>query len=139
MWLGSWNWRKKFLSQFDENFTLFRDEARILASRQLKGTEAKDYIATLFPEVKEQGRSRSIRERKVEQVRRNYRNERQSIPSIKGSWWSLYNAVSESIDHDGTFKGTGRVRSENKMLSTIDGTGADFKAKAFRLALEMAG
>lgn len=135
---GKLEMAKKFLSQFDEKFTLFRDDARKLATRQLKGTEAKDYINLLFPEVKEEGRSRSIRERKVDQVRKNYRNERQSIPSIKGSWWGLYNAVSEAVDHDGTFKGQGRVRAENRMLSTIDGTGADFKAKAFKLALEMA-
>jgi phage/plasmid-like protein (TIGR03299 family) len=130
---------RRFLSQFDEKFTLFRDSARKLAERKIVGTAAKDYIASLFPEVKEPGRSRTIRERKVQTIRRNYQNDRQSIPSIKGTWWGLYNAVSELIDHDGTFKGTGRARQENRMLSTIDGTGADFKAKAFKLALHMAG
>jgi phage/plasmid-like protein (TIGR03299 family) len=129
---------KRYLSQFDERFTLFRDDARKLATRQLQGTEARDYIAQLFPEVTNPGRSRSIRDKKIEQVRRAYSNGRQTMPAIKGTWWSLYNAVSETIDHNGRYIGTGRIRAENKMLSTVDGTGADFKAKAFKLALEMA-
>jgi hypothetical protein len=75
-------------------------------------------------------------------VRANFRNSRQSIPSIKGTWWSLFNAVTEAVDHEPA----GRRRKpldlehrEQAMLSKVDGNGADFKAKAFSLALEMAG
>lgn len=130
---------KRYLSQFDERFTLFRDQARLLAQRKLVGTAAADYIAELFPEVNERGRARSIRDKKVEQIRRNYRNDRQQLPAIAGTWWALYNAVSEAVDHNGRYIGTGRDRAENKFLSTVDGTGANFKAKAFELAISMAG
>ena len=91
---------KKYLSQFDEKFTLFRDKARTLATRRYSPDDAKGYIETLFPPVKEIGRSRSIRENKVNAVRANFRNSRQSIPSIKGTWWSLFNAVTEAVDHE---------------------------------------
>lgn len=135
------NFARQYLSQFDSQFTLFRDSARLLAQRQFSKDEAREYVSALFPEVAEDGRARSIRERKVATVRSNFRNERQNLPSIKGSWWSLYNAVSELVDHDG--RGTrgkdARGKAENRMLSTVDGNGADFKAKAFRLAVHMAG
>ena len=134
---------KKYLSQFDEKFNLFRDKARTLATRRYSPEQAKEYIEVLFPTVKEEGRSRSIRENKVAAVRSNFRNSRQSIPSIKGSWWALYNAVSEAVDHDrpagGRRKPIDLEHREQAMLSKVDGSGADFKAKAFSVALEMAG
>jgi phage/plasmid-like protein (TIGR03299 family) len=136
---------KKYLSQFDEKFTMFRDKARLLATRQITAEASKEYIETLFPAVKEIGRARTIREQKVSKIRQNYRNERQSIPSIKGSWWGLYNAVSEAVDHDRPASGRGNRKPldldhrEQRMLSLVDGSGADFKAKAFSVALEMAG
>jgi len=134
---------KKYLSQFDEKFTLFRDKARTLATCRYSPDQAKQYIEALFPTVKEEGRSKSIRENKVAAVRANFRNSRQTIPSIKGSWWALYNAVSESVDHDGPTRGKRKPidleHREQAMLSKVDGNGADFKAKAFSVALEMAG
>jgi phage/plasmid-like protein (TIGR03299 family) len=135
---------RQYLSQFDERFTLFRDKARLLAERQYTSEQATEYIHTLFPPVAEFGRSRSIRERKVDAVRVNFRNSRQSIPSIKGTWWSLVKAVTESIDHAPRGRSASRNRDdlasrESRMLSLTDGTGADFKARAFNLAVELAG
>ncbi len=130
---------RKYLSQFDEQFTLFRDKARLLAQRSVKADDAREYIDTLFPPVPEYGRSKSIRDRKVAGVRSAYRNSRQQLPSIKGSWWSLYNAVSESIDHGQRSGRHDRKRCEKHMLSTMDGSGAEMKEKAFRLAVDMVG
>jgi phage/plasmid-like protein (TIGR03299 family) len=133
---------KRYLSQFDEKFTLFRDKARTLATRRYSPDDAKAYIDTLFPPVKEIGRSRSIRENKVAAVRSNFRNSRQSIPSIKGTWWSLFNAVTEAVDHEPAGRSRKALDLEHReqaMLSKVDGHGADFKAKAFSLALDMAG
>jgi hypothetical protein len=46
------------------------------------------------------------------------------------------NSVTESIDHTGKeMDETGR---ENRMISLTDGNGADFKTRAFDLALQMA-
>ncbi|MCC7419807.1 MAG: DUF932 domain-containing protein [Planctomycetaceae bacterium] len=130
---------RKYLSQFDSAFTLFRDKAQTLATRRFSVDQSKEYIAALFPEVKDRGRSQSIRDRKVNDVRKAFRADRQNIASIKGTWWSLFNAVTESIDHtDRGFRGADRrAKAESKMLSNLDGQGADFKAKAFELALSM--
>lgn len=128
---------RQFISQYDEKFTLFRDSARKLAERKVSPESAKEYIATLFPEVPEVGRGRTIRENKIAIIRQNYRNDRQNIASIKGSWWSLLNSVTELIDHDG--KRLTSEKAESKMLSVVDGHGADFKVRAFELAMAMAG
>ena len=127
---------RKYLSQFDSQFTLYRDKARILAQRRYTPAQAQEFINTLFPEVEEPGKAQTIRERKVEAVRANFRNSRNSIPAIKGTWWQIVNAVTESIDHDG--KERDREKRETRMISLTDGNGAEFKAKAFELALTLA-
>lgn len=68
------------------------------------------------------------------------RADRQTLPSIKGSWWSLYNAVSEAVDHGNIFRSTGKgvERAERKFANVAFGNGADFKQQAFDLALSMA-
>ena len=98
------------------------------------------YSTTLVAEPEEPGRSLSIRERKVGEIRRTLVNERQTIPSIRGTWWSLYNAVSEAVDHGRFYgwRGQGRQRAENRMTSVLMGAAADFKQQAFDLALVMA-
>ena len=130
---------RQYLSQFDAKFSLFRDHAQTLATRRYTPEQAKAYIAELFPEVSkdESPRGHTIRERKVKAVRENFVNSRNTLPSIKGTWWALVNSVTESIDHTG--KELDREGRENRMISLTDGNGADFKTRAFDLALTMAG
>lgn len=138
----------KLLSQCDKSFTLYRDHAQKLAGKKYSSADAKQYIETLFPKPLDdqkneviEGRSHSIRERKVTEVRNALRNERQNLPSIKGSWWSLYNAVSEAVDHGKVFTNRGATehdRWSNRFTSTINGQAADFKDQAFDLALKFA-
>lgn len=136
---GKLDQARKFLSQFDPAFTLFRDEARTLATKGYTPEQAKAYVNQLFPEVKELGRSRSIRDNKVQDVRDALRSSRQQIGSIKGTWWALFNAVSESIDHDSRRDYSKPQAREQRFLRVMEGTGADFKHDAFKLALTMAG
>jgi phage/plasmid-like protein (TIGR03299 family) len=130
---------RMYLSQFDEKFTLFRDHARILATSGWTNEQAREYVERLFPQVEADGRSRSIREAKVAEVRTNLRSPRQNLPGIKGTWWALFNAVTEFVDHSERRSRKTRQAKETRMLSVTNGQGADFKDRAFRYALEMAG
>ena len=142
---------RKYLSQFDAKFTLFRDKARQLATAKIDASNSshadavRKYIDTLFPPVEvkpgEPSRAKTIRDGKVAAIRRNYRNERQMLPSIRNSWWSLVNSVTELVDHgdEMVFKGKGRERDENKFMNVVTGDGAAFKSKAFDLACEAVG
>lgn len=131
---------RTYLSQFDQSFTDFRDKARVLATRRFSAEQARDYIATLFPvpDKKASDRIKSNSEQKVQAVRDAFRNERNNLASIEGTWWSLFNSVTETIDHGGRFKGNVRQRAENRFFNSVEGKGADFKAKAFDLAVAMA-
>jgi phage/plasmid-like protein (TIGR03299 family) len=130
---------RRYLSQFNAGFTLFRDQAQLLAQRRFTPEQAKEYINTLFPEVKEFNRARSNREKKIALVRKNYANPRQNLASIKGTWWALLNSVTELVDHaPQTRRSSSRDAQELKMMSTLDGTGATFKSDAYKLALKMA-
>jgi phage/plasmid-like protein (TIGR03299 family) len=133
-----------YISQFDKQYTLFRDKAQVLATRKYSRDEAKAYIDTLFPEVEDaedRKRAATIRERKVGEVRNALQLERNSLPSIKGSWWALFNAVTDATDHkEKGYKGKDdRTRAENRFINLTDGVGAAFKDKAFAVAREMAG
>ena len=130
----------KVLSQADKLFSGYADNARILAERKYSKESANQYIETLIPLPEKEGRSTAIRERKVEAVRKAFSSERNQLPSIKGTWWSLYNSITEAVDHGQfyAFKGKGRTRIERRMESVLMGDAAAFKTKAFDLALDMA-
>jgi phage/plasmid-like protein (TIGR03299 family) len=135
---------KAYISQFDEKFTMFRDKARILATRKFIRDDAVAYVDSLFPKVEDaedRKRAASIRERKVQAVFSALNLGRNSLPSIKGTWWSLLNAVTDSVDHkEKGYKGRDpRTRAENRFVNLTDGIGAAFKDKAYEKALEMAG
>jgi phage/plasmid-like protein (TIGR03299 family) len=135
---------KTMLSQFDAGFVQFADDARTLANKGFSSTQAKEFINTLFPEplgtigndgivIPPSKRAVTVRENAVNAVRERFLSQTCQLPSIKGTWWSLYNAVSEFADHHGKR----RSNPENHLLSVLDGTAASLKDRAFELALAM--
>lgn len=138
---------QKYLSQFNQGFTLFRDQAQLLATRQVTGSGIEDYLNALFPVEKDAAqRAETMRTNRVNSVRKallgKCRREANAIPAIAGTWWQLFNAVTYAVDHDEVtyFKGdeNSRERAENKFISLTKGTGSEIKDEAFRIACEMA-
>ena len=126
------------LSQADERFTDFRDKAKLLAQARYTKEQATEYISTLVPTPLKEGRSTTIHNRKVDAIRKALRSERNQFPAIRGTFWSLYNSVSEAVDH-GQFYAFKGNKAESRMSSVLVGDGAEFKRRAFDLALKMAG
>ena len=130
------------LSQYDRQFDLYRDKAQLLAQRKISPEDAKAFILELFPEVKEEGRAKTIREETVQRIRDSWRNVRNNFSAIRGTWWQALNAVTEVIDHDDRKAGgvwRKPEKRETRFLSLMNGSGADTKAKALRLALTISG
>lgn len=135
---------KLALSQFDEGFALHANNARLLANTGFNPQQAKDFIEALFPTPQatvENGilippskRSITLRETAVNAVRERFKSETCQLHSIRGTWWSLYNAVSEFADHDGKR----RANPETHLLNVLEGSAASLKTQAFDLALMMA-
>lgn len=132
---------RQYLSQFNEGFTLFRDKARLLATRQVSASNVSEYIETLFPTPEEDKGQKAItrRNNKVAKVRAALVDPRQTMESIKGTWWSAYNAISQVVDHDSEYRGKPQAKAESRFESTMYGSGSAFKDQAFDLACELAG
>lgn len=132
---------RQYLSQFDAKFDLFRDTGRLLATRQVADDAAMEYVRELFPEPKADA-SRTVRgnwQGKVDSVVSGFTNgANNNLPSIKGSWWSLFNALTEFVDHGGNFRGSFEEQRQRRFDETMEGKAADFKNTAWDLAVKMA-
>lgn len=128
----------KYISQFDAGFTLFRDHARKLATSKLVPGQGVEYLRTLFPEPKEDDkRAHANWVDKTDRIASLYkRGERNTLPSIRGRWWAIFNAVTEYIDHETKFRG--EFAADNRFESLLSGPLADVKEKAWAVAVQMA-
>lgn len=134
----------KYLSQFDEKFSAFADKGRLLATRQVDAGDRKAYLDLLFPAPEgvdgtpPSATAMDRWEEKTDHINTLFtRGARNNLRSIKGSWWSLFNSVTEYLDHHTTFRGDNAP--SNRVESIFQGSHAAHKAKAFQLALTMAG
>ena len=103
--------------------------------------QAAEYIAQLFPTPKaELGDGARKRHGKiVSQVRGAWYEPSNRLPSIKGTWWSLYNTVSHFVDHGkpGRQATDLTARRESRFMNVTTGKGAALKDQAFALAMTM--
>ena len=136
---------RQWVSQYDSQFTLFRDHARTLAATPITSfDDVKRYVTTLFPEPDngKPGRARTIWDQKLTAIIENLERGTQRTGMVGGrhNLWTVLNAVTEYVDHQSTFRSSDgdRGRAENRFLGTTTGEQATFKRKAFELACEFA-
>jgi phage/plasmid-like protein (TIGR03299 family) len=127
---------REYISQFNSQFTTYAINGRQLVAHRVSAAEVNEFLAVLFPEVSKEGRGQTIRNNRIETIKGNLNN---NIPSVKGTLWGLLQGITKMIDHQSTFKGEGQEKAENRMISIIDGNGAQTKAEAYALALKFAG
>jgi phage/plasmid-like protein (TIGR03299 family) len=137
---GKLDTARHYLAQFDKAFTDYRDAAQSL----LKGYSAADaaqFIDALFPAPAAEAtdRIKNAWLKKIADVRATFFSPAQNLPTVKGTWWALFNAVTETVDHAKPARQASdlRARQENAFVRTILADGADLKAKAFDLALTL--
>jgi phage/plasmid-like protein (TIGR03299 family) len=132
---------REYLSQFDAAFDRYSENVKHLVSRKYTADEATAYINQLYPlpPTDAHSRSKTLRANRVQAVRDAFRHPSNQLPAVKGTWWQLVNAVTYTVDHNATSRGANpQIKAENHFASVIDGNGADFKDKAFALAMTMA-
>jgi len=129
---------KQYLSQFDKAFDLFREQGRELVNRKFDKDELEEYLEELFPSPDaKKKRAVTIRHKKLERIAANHSNQ---LSSAKGTWWGLFNSVTQYLDHQGQMRGQNeRAKHENRFQSVVMGDKAKIKDFAFALALQMAG
>lgn len=131
----------RFMSQFDKMFTDFREGAKALLVGFNK-TQQDAYLDTLFGQVDKDAtdRVKANHQAKIDNVAKALLSPAQQITGVKGTWWSLFNAVTEAVDHAEKLRKVSDMtaRRENRYLDIISGPGATFKDLAFDTALAMA-
>jgi len=132
---------QSYLSQFSTAFDNYRESAQKLLATY-SPEQAKEYISALFPAPEQTAskRTQTNHAARVAAVREAFRSPAQSMNSVRGTWWALFNSVTETVDHGSVVRRSRdiRARQENRFLSVTTGQGAAFKERAFELAISMA-
>ncbi len=135
------NMARKYISQFDKRFTDYCEDAKKLLVGYTE-QQRKDYLAELFPAPADTDgkRKQGNYQVKMDNLAKALVNDAQTVRGVKGTWWSLFNAVTECVDHSRPARQSKdeRTRLENRFMSVTNGPDASFKDLALTTALKMA-
>lgn len=120
----------------------FYDDVQIkvdlLASHYPTSVQLKSYFETLYPDLPD-GKNKRAENIRSELVRLFDEGMGQDIPGIRHSAWAALHAVTEWVDHHRTTRARNpHDRSSRRLQSQWFGSGAQLKARAWDLAVEMA-
>ncbi len=126
-------------------FDSFRVHVNVLAKKQVTQAALKSYLSTLVPATKFEDGKEQLDGTRVEQTRNQItelfeKGKGNDALKIKGSFWALYNGVTEYVDYYRGTRGKDAAEQESNRLESVwFGSGAKMKVKAFDLALAGAG
>jgi phage/plasmid-like protein (TIGR03299 family) len=107
-----------------------KEAAEALVSLKVTRKFFKGFVRALFPSVKErqgeEASAKAIHHR--EAVELLFSTQLNNLPGMAGTGWSLYNAVTEYVDHKMPAR-----RGTDTLDRAWFGTGEELKLKAFRL------
>ena len=126
--------RQRLLS-FDREIKAFR-------SVPMVNGRLERYFEALFPAASSDAgeREKNNRRRSLEQLQVNFNSDTNSLAGMRGTLWAALNAATEFADHQRRFRGTDDLaRRQNRLDSIWFGSSNEFKQRAYRSALELAG
>lgn len=104
-----------------------------LAKHNMTETNLVDYLEAVFPLPRDKNKQKPVLKARTECHRLFRQGAGNNADGVRGTWWAAYNGVAEYIDHHR--KTSGAVRLESIWF----GGGATVKARAFDVAMKMAG
>ena len=111
-----------------------------LASTKLTRESTERILDILFPKSKDEKANQTRRENTVSDVLGLFAsNDRNAFPSVKGTAYNLFNAVTEYADHMRTARGNGSQPGQVAMAraeSALFGSGEKLKTQALEVILE---
>ncbi len=120
----------------------FGHEVEVLRQVPMVNGRLQRYFDGLLPQLAKEAtdRERTNRLQSLDRLNGNFTNELNTLPGMRGTLWAALNAATEFADHQRRFRGTtSAAKAENRLDSIWFGSSADFKATAYRSALELAG
>lgn len=127
---------KKSLSAVQDKTKMLNSMFNELAVRQVKVTQIKDFIQTLFPKVSESATAQN----KARDILTKYEIcDNNAFPSIRGTAWNLFNAVTEHVDHSATVRTNETIDEDTaRAKSALFGVGEAFKYLALQEIVKIA-
>jgi len=110
----------------------YQEACQYLASKILTSAMIDKFLADCFKPVSVDANKETskITQAKIDDAKALLDDPKNTIYGMSGTAWAAYNAVAEYVDHNGSYK-----NNDQRMASTMLGTGADLKQKAFDLAM----
>jgi phage/plasmid-like protein (TIGR03299 family) len=124
---------KRILGLTLEYYANFETIANAMAEKQLNTEKLSDYITTLIPLVAERGGVKTNNTQRIKarnRITTLFDNPKNTLPGIRGSLWSAYNAATEYADWGKRAKGL-----EGRLNSVWFGPAANFKQRALDTAM----
>lgn len=112
-----------------------------IAGLSIPGTDGAALLEGVFPGGKEEepGRADKRRAQILEQLQENYQSPSNTLPGIRDTAWSAFNALTQWVDHQSPVRGKDRrTQADHRMHSIFFGHGDELKQRTFQSALELA-
>lgn len=133
---------KRYMGMVTENARTLSEKLNVLASRKMTRETYKQIMDKLFPASRDENVSQTRRENILGDIIRLYEsNDRNAIPSIRGTAYNLLNAVTEYTDHlrssrvSSDKSDLGYTATKSRYESAIFGSGDTLKNKALDVIL----
>ena len=121
---------KEIFATAREYYANYREQARMLASKQMEGLELDAFLNTLLKmNDDEEKNSTRAKNQKQELVRLFHTGMGNELPEIRGTKWAAFNAVTEYVDYERSTRGD----SGNRLASSWVGSGQKMRQDAFEL------
>jgi phage/plasmid-like protein (TIGR03299 family) len=122
---------REAVNAIDGKFEATAEQYRRLATKDINQADLKRYVARVLDAPEKPGpRLRNILEKITSLFEAGAGN---NLPSVRGTYWAAYNAVSEWLTHE-------RGRSPDSRVNSLwYGDSASINARALTAALDMAG
>src|SRR5262249_9510888 len=84
------------------------------------------------------GRAAKRRAQILEQLLENYHGPSNTLPGVRDTAWSAFNALTQWVDHQAPVRGKDRMaQADRRMQSIFFGQGDELKQRAFQSALQL--
>ena len=127
---------KVILGLVDKTYGELQEAYDRLARYQVNDKWLTNYVKELVPAKDEEDVSTRTENVRIGILSR-FESESNSLPGIKGSSWAAFNSATEFIDHYSIYSKEKKNNPTSRFASIFIGRGAEFKKRAFDIAVKM--
>lgn len=123
---------RRAIKAVNEEFTTYHETVTRLRKAAFDMDRMEAFVNVLIP--KEEGVNDTFRQNMREAIIAAYTDGPQNLPGVRNTSWAAFNAVTQFVDHQATFRGRATSsREENRMISNMMGSNARLKLSALNL------